>query len=63
MDATKRCNCDDDPDETPWGSCPIHVACDEGCRALEDPKTVKEMRAALEHWRRHHYLGGCSHGG
>lgn len=42
--------------------CDIHVDCDERCKALTDPQTVEELRAALEHWKSHSYLSGCSHG-
>jgi hypothetical protein len=43
-------------------ACSVHVNCDEGCKALTDPQTEAELRAALEHWRSHSYLNGCSHG-
>jgi hypothetical protein len=43
-------------------SCDVHVDCDERCLALKDPKTFDEIKAALEHWRDHTYLAGCSHG-
>lgn len=39
-----------------------YVACDDNCRALEDPQTSEEIKAAYEHWREHGYLNGCSHG-
>ena len=42
--------------------CTLHVDCDRACLALTDPQTVEELRAALEHWRDHSYLSGCSHG-
>ena len=38
------------------------VDCDSRCGALHDPKTMKEIKAALVHWRDHGQLGGCSHG-
>ena len=38
------------------------VDCDEGCLAVDDPKTEYEFRQAYKHWRSHHYLAGCSHG-
>jgi hypothetical protein len=49
--------------------CP-YVPCDDlGCKALENPGQVGdieqmylEWRQAAEHWRRHQYLCGCSHG-
>jgi hypothetical protein len=42
--------------------CPIHVACDDHCKALLYPLTGEEVKAAYTHWRSHHRLGGCSHG-
>lgn len=39
-----------------------YVECDEDCRALTDPQTAEEIKAAYEHWRGHGYLNGCSHG-
>lgn len=42
--------------------CDVHVDCDRGCKALNKPETIEELRAALEHWRDHCYLSGCSHG-
>lgn len=39
-----------------------HVHCDTNCKALANPVTVDELRAAVEHWRSHEYTGGCSHG-
>lgn len=42
--------------------CEIHVECDERCGALEDPQTLDEYKVALDHWRYHEVLGGCSHG-
>lgn len=39
----------------------VHVSCDANCGAFEDPTTEDELRAALEHWRRHAFLAGCSH--
>jgi hypothetical protein len=38
------------------------VDCDEGCGALVEPETLVETRKALEHWRSHECLMGCSHG-
>ena len=52
------CPCDEDP-RGYW--CPVHVDCDQNCRALEDPQTVDQVKAALDHWKNHHWLGGCSH--
>ena len=40
------------------------VSCDEEdgpCLAPAEPVTEAELRAALEHWRKHSFLGGCSH--
>jgi hypothetical protein len=42
--------------------CRVHVACDDNCGALCDPQTLDECKAALEHWRSHSCLRGCSHG-
>lgn len=38
------------------------VCCADECDALLDPHTLEEYVAAYEHWRRHSWLGGCSHG-
>jgi hypothetical protein len=44
------------------GPCP-YVSCDDDdCRALDDPQTLEEWRAAAEHWREHSLYHGCSHG-
>ena len=51
------CKCGDD-----WEYCEVHVDCDANCKAMDDPQTVDELRAAYEHWRRHEYTAGCSHG-
>lgn len=51
------CTCDDED----AFSCPVHVSCDENCQALNEPETVEELRAALDHWQSHGYLHGCSH--
>jgi hypothetical protein len=51
------CLCDDE-----WDYCKVHVGCDSNCKALLDPETVDELRAAVTHWRSHEYTGGCSHG-
>ena len=41
-----------------------YVPCDDlACRALQVPGDVAELREAVEHWRRHQYLSGCSHAG
>jgi len=39
------------------------VQCDENCGAYQvpDPDSLKELRAALEHWEDHTLMGGCSH--
>lgn len=38
-------------------------SCDDPrCRALQEPETIEEVRAAMEHWRDHSHLSGCSHG-
>lgn len=52
------CLCDDE-----WvDECPQHVSCDAGCKALQDPETLDEWKAAAEHWQSHSYTAGCSHG-
>ena len=35
---------------------------DPDCFARLEPQTLAEYRVAVEHWRSHSYLGGCSHG-
>lgn len=42
--------------------CEKLVKCDVTCGALLEPITLEEHKKALEHWRKHHYLSGCSHG-
>ena len=40
-----------------------YVPCDQAeCRAKDNPKDGHEWRESALHWRRHRYLGGCSHG-
>lgn len=56
-ESTLACLCGDE-----WEYCDIHVHCDTNCKALANPVTVDELRAAVEHWRSHEYTGGCSHG-
>ncbi len=38
------------------------VECDLECGALNKPDTAEEIKAALEHWKSHSSLNGCSHG-
>lgn len=38
------------------------VDCDDSCGALQNPVTLADYERALEHWRYHSTLGGCSHG-
>lgn len=38
------------------------VGCDEACGAFNAPRTLEEYKVALEHWKSHEYLYGCSHG-
>jgi hypothetical protein len=39
------------------------VPCDDAdCTALDQPESIEEFVAAVEHWREHSYLSGCSHG-
>ena len=45
-----------------WKEAHGYVACDSvDCEARDEPKTAQEYQQAYEHWRRHQYLGGCSH--
>jgi len=39
-----------------------YVECDDDCKALDEPVTLEEFRAALEHWEGHGVSYGCSHG-
>lgn len=53
--------------------CPYAPCDDQACRALLNPHSVngviggdtaayvQRLNDAIEHWRRHKYLGGCSH--
>ena len=38
------------------------VECDSFCGAKEEPETLEEHKATLEHYKHHSYLSGCSHG-
>ena len=38
------------------------VDCDDDCGAYEEPQTLEEYAATLEHYKTHPYLYGCSHG-
>lgn len=38
------------------------IACDESCKAKEDPETFEDYKKAYEHYKNHSYLSGCSHG-
>ena len=40
----------------------VVVECDSECGAFLEPKTFKEFKKALEHWRYHSCNSGCSHG-
>ena len=55
------CDCAQARAENEYATCAIHVHCDEWCGALQEPVSLAEHRAALEHWRYHGYLAGCSH--
>lgn len=70
MKADCRCRKDDavGADRDPWALY-LHelapdcvVDCDANCKALLDPNTPGQVRAAFEHWRSHENIGGCSHG-
>lgn len=37
------------------------VQCDSFCKAKENPETLEEYKATLEHYKHHSYLSGCSH--
>ena len=56
---SNKCICDADQ---LYVYCPVHVECDDKCKALKNPQTFEEYRAAYEHWRDHAWLLGCSHG-
>lgn len=56
-DVCKNCG-----DSDPWHDC-IYVQCDEPtCNALRSPVTLGQFVEACEHWQKHTYLYGCSHG-
>lgn len=38
------------------------VQCDDFCKAKENPTTIEEYEATLDHYKNHSYLSGCSHG-
>jgi len=38
------------------------VECDGFCKAKENPETLKEYKATLEHYKSHSLFDGCSHG-
>lgn len=57
-----ECTCLVRRDGYVW-NCETHVSCDDGCMAMVNPVTFEEYKAAYEHWRSHHDLRGCSHGG
>lgn len=44
------------------GDDPEVVACDDNCGARENPTTLDQYRATLEHYKHHPYMLGCSHG-
>jgi hypothetical protein len=53
----------DNPDDVIWVDMTEQglVNCDQNCDALLEPITLEETRKALEHWRKHSLLHGCSH--
>lgn len=61
-----ECTCDEDiaaaGGDPEYSQCDVHVHCEDHCRALQDPQSPDEIRAAYEHWRIHGYIGGCAHG-
>ena len=38
------------------------VGCDRPCFALRNPVTLADYMLAHEHWKKHDYMKGCSHG-
>ncbi len=50
-----ECTCEDN-----YIECEVHVDCE--CKALREPETFEEYKAAYEHWKSHSRYGGCSHG-
>lgn len=38
------------------------VECDGSCKAKENPETLEEYKATLDHYKNHGWLSGCSHG-
>lgn len=54
---SEGCRCGTD---AAW--CPAHVSCDSDCRALEEPVSFDEIKAALDHWKNHSWVSGCAHG-
>ena len=38
------------------------VKCDKSCKAKENPQTLQEYKATLEHYKKHRLYSGCSHG-
>ena len=65
MTAPAECKCDPDYPRALdylYPDCPVHVDCDQRCRALHNPQTPDQWQAAAIHWRAHHLWGGCSHG-
>lgn len=62
-DGQEYCRCGAKLKGLDYQCCATHVLCDDpACRALDNPRTFAEWRAAAIHWRRHHSGGGCSHG-
>jgi hypothetical protein len=39
-----------------------YVRCDDRCMARKEPVTLDEHKEALDHWKSHSRLCGCSHG-
>lgn len=57
-----KCECDERKNRYA-DRCDDHEDCDDfNCRALRIPQTLEEYKIALNHWREHSYLSGCSHG-
>jgi hypothetical protein len=45
-----------------WQESRGFVKCDTDCGAREDPKTLRDLKLAIEHYKHHSYMQGCSHG-
>ncbi len=55
------CTCEEHRASGDFPDCPIHVNCDNWCGALRNPLTLADCRLALDHWKSHRWMHGCSH--